>query len=139
MNFERQLLSRGQRPPIFRKHFKLKINTDTTNIFSGLPSPFAHFPRPLPPAFCPGGERRADFFRRVSSVCDEILSRHDTGTVIVVGHGGTLRSCLSHLLPEELGEWWTYAMDNCGVTEVLVWGEKAELLTLNDTSHLPEE
>jgi endonuclease-3 len=87
----------------------------------------------------PGGERRADFFRRVSSVCDEILSRHNTGTVIVVGHGGTLRSCLSHLLPEELGEWWTYAMDNCGVTEVLVWDEKAELLTLNDTSHLPEE
>jgi len=86
----------------------------------------------------PGGEKRADFFRRVAAACDEILSRHTHGSVVVVAHGGTLRSFLAHLLPEQLGRWWTYNLDNCGLTRVAVDGATARLLVLNDTSHLPD-
>jgi broad specificity phosphatase PhoE len=85
----------------------------------------------------PGGDRRADFFHRVAAACDEILSRHARGTIVVVGHGGTLRSCLSHLLPVELSEWWTYPLSNCGVSELIVEDDAARLVHLNDTSHLP--
>lgn len=87
----------------------------------------------------PGGDRRADFFQRVAAACDEILSRHARGTIIVVGHGGTLRSCLSHLLPQELSEWWTYPLSNCAVSEVIVEDGAARLVRLNDKDHLPEE
>lgn len=87
----------------------------------------------------PGGERRADFFRRVAAACDEILSRHPRGTVIIVGHGGTLRSCLAHLLSAQPGQWWTYRVGNCGVTRVIVEGGTVRLASLNDTAHLPEE
>jgi endonuclease-3 len=86
----------------------------------------------------PGGERRSDFFRRVAAACDHILSRHTQGTVVVVGHGGTLRACLAHLLPEELGRWWTYPLDNCGLTRIAVEGGKAHLIALNDIAHLPD-
>jgi len=85
----------------------------------------------------PGGERRVDFFRRVAAACEAILARHDRGTVLVVGHGGTLRSCLAHLLPEELGQWWTYSITNCGITRVVVERDGRHLLTLNDIDHLP--
>jgi endonuclease-3 len=85
----------------------------------------------------PGGERRADFFLRVASACDQILSQHSHGTVVVVGHGGTLRSCLTHLLSQELDQWWSYRLDNCGITRVLVEGGTARLLVLNDADHLP--
>lgn len=87
----------------------------------------------------PGGEMRADFYQRVSATCSDILSRHAEGSVVVVSHGGTLRSCLAHLLPAELGEWWTYQLDNCGLTRIVVESGKARLLALNDTTHLPEE
>lgn len=87
----------------------------------------------------PEGDQRADFFHRVAAACDEILARHTQGTVIVVGHGGTLRSCLSHLLPVELSEWWTYPLSNCALTELIVEDGAARLVRLNDTSHLPEE
>ena len=85
----------------------------------------------------PGGEKRADFFRRVAEACQEILSRHDRGTVIVVAHGGTVRACLAHLMPEKLGEWWGYSLDNCGITRLQIEDGAVRLLTLNDTSHLP--
>jgi len=86
----------------------------------------------------PGGERRSDFFRRVAAVCDDILSRHTRGTVVVVGHSGTLRACLAYLLPEELGRWWSYPLDNCGLTRVVVEVGEARLIVLNDTAHLPD-
>lgn len=85
----------------------------------------------------PGGEKRADFFRRVAGACTEILSRHPQGTVIIVAHGGTLRACLAYLLPEELGEWWAYPLDHCGLTRVAVTKGQARLLALNETDHLP--
>ncbi|HEC34883.1 MAG TPA: histidine phosphatase family protein [Chloroflexi bacterium] len=85
----------------------------------------------------PGGERRSDFFRRVAAVCDDILSRHPRGTIIIVGHGGTIRACLAHLLPAELGRWWTYPLDNCGLTRVVLRGKNVRLIVLNETDHLP--
>ncbi len=86
----------------------------------------------------PGGECRADFFRRIATACQTILARHERGSVLIVGHGGTIRSCLMHLLPETLGKWWTYEIDNCGLTHLEVEGRQARLLALNDTTHLPK-
>jgi broad specificity phosphatase PhoE len=87
----------------------------------------------------PGGERRIDFFRRAARACDEILSRHSEDRVVVVTHGGTLRACLAHLLPEQMSDWWGYTLDNCGLTRVSVDGEDARLLVLNDGAHLELE
>jgi broad specificity phosphatase PhoE len=85
----------------------------------------------------PGGEMRADFYRRVATTCGDLLSRHQDGTVVVVSHGGTLRSCLAHLLPTDMAEWWPYQLDNCGLTRILVDDGNAQLVVLNDTTHLP--
>jgi broad specificity phosphatase PhoE len=85
----------------------------------------------------PGGEMRADFYQRVATTCRDIVSRHKDGIVVVVSHGGTLRSCLAHLLPSEMAEWWTYQLDNCGLTRIQVDDGNAQLVVLNDTAHLP--
>lgn len=87
----------------------------------------------------PGGERRIDLFRRAARACDEILSQHSADCVVLVTHGGTLRACLAHLLPEQMGNWWGYTLDNCGLTRVRVDGEGARLLVLNDGAHLDVE
>lgn len=87
----------------------------------------------------PGGERRGDFVRRVTRACDTILARHSRSDrrVVAVAHSGTLRICLAHLLPDQLGRWWEYGLDNCGLTRVFVTANDARLVVLNDNAHLP--
>lgn len=85
----------------------------------------------------PGGERRADFFRRVTAALEEILSRHHQGTVVIVAHGGTLRVIPAYLLPEQMSQWWSYELSHCAITRVQVKNSQAYLLSLNDTAHLP--
>ncbi len=87
----------------------------------------------------PGGERRADFFRRVIAAYEEIIARHPWGAVIIVAHGGTLRAILAYLLPEQMSQWWGYELSHCSVTRIEVEDGRPHLLTLNDKSHLPTE
>lgn len=85
----------------------------------------------------PGGESRSEFFRRVIATCDDILSRHPQGTVLIVAHGGTLRAMLAYLLPEQMSQWWGYELTHCAITRISVENGRASLLALNDTTHLP--
>jgi broad specificity phosphatase PhoE len=85
----------------------------------------------------PGGERRADFFARAAQAYRRIIARHPHDKVVIVAHGGTIRACLADLLPHQLGQWWSYSLDNGGLTRVHTAGNDTRLLALNDTSHLP--
>lgn len=87
----------------------------------------------------PGGERRADFFWRVGQAAEEIAARHASETVVVVAHGGTIRSILAHFLPAEFSDWWSYDLGNCALTRLEVDGSRARLIVLNDTAHLDGE
>ena len=84
----------------------------------------------------PGGERRADFFQRVSRTAEEIVACHLDKTVVVVAHGGTIRAILAHFLPIEYGDWWGYELGNCTLTRLEVNNDGAQLLVLNDDAHL---
>ena len=86
----------------------------------------------------PGGERRGDFFERAAAACERIGRRHPNAAVIVVAHGGTIRACLAHLLPDLLRAWWTYKLDNTGVSHVRAAKDGIRLVALNDVSHLAD-
>lgn len=84
----------------------------------------------------PGGESRSEFFHRVAMACQDILSRHHQGTILIVAHGGTIRAMLAYLLPEQMSQWWNYELGHCTLTRVRVDNGQASLLTLNDAAHL---
>jgi broad specificity phosphatase PhoE len=84
----------------------------------------------------PGGERRADFFSRAAEACNRIVARHPHENVVVVAHGGTIRACLAHLVPDQVKKWWTYSLYNTGLTHVSARGAVTHLVKLNDVSHL---
>ncbi len=84
----------------------------------------------------PGGENRAEFHRRTGRAIEDIATRHEGQSVLVVAHGGTLRAILARLFPEQLGQWWDHSLDNCSLTRVRLAPDGPELLALNDQSHL---
>ena len=86
----------------------------------------------------PGGEQRAQFFQRVGEAIEGIVERHPDQKVMVVAHGGSLRACLVHYLPDEFSQWWTYELGNCSLTRLEVRDGQAKLLVLDDGTHLAE-
>ncbi|MFZ5919321.1 MAG: histidine phosphatase family protein [Chloroflexota bacterium] len=84
----------------------------------------------------PGGENRQAFHQRVWQAIEEIVARHQGQRMLAVAHGGTLRAVLAHLLPEQFGQWWTYGLNNCGLTCLRLTEGSPQVLLLNDTRHL---
>jgi probable phosphoglycerate mutase len=84
----------------------------------------------------PGGENRTAFHRRAWGALEEIVTRHEGQSIVVVAHGGTLRAILAHLFPEQLGQWWAYELGNCSLTRVRFTANGRRLLALDDRSHL---
>ena len=85
----------------------------------------------------PGGEsfsgvadRAAAYLRR------SVLRNGGEGRVLVVSHGGVVRGVVARLLGKPLREIGTFAVDNASLTELRIDGERATLVTWNDTAHL---
>jgi probable phosphoglycerate mutase len=84
----------------------------------------------------PGGESRLEFWQRVTGGYDRILAQHAAGTIVIVGHGGSLRVGISYLLDWPRTNFDTYQVDNCSLTRLVYESDRWRLLTLNDTCHL---
>lgn len=83
------------------------------------------------------GESQADLFLRTKQWYRAFRRQHHRGTVLVVSHGGFLRSLLTLLFHGSRMQFRTeYSHDNTGVTIVKLRGTMPRLLQLNDTSHL---
>ena len=84
----------------------------------------------------PGGESRRGFFARVWGAMDAIIAAHPNDEVVVVGHGGSLRAALAHLLPDRFTEWWLYELGNASLTVVDMGASGTTLRVLNNCAHL---
>ena len=56
--------------------------------------------------------------------------------VLIVGHGGSLRSCIVALLQLPLEANWKFVMQNCALSVIHTYPNNAVLHLYNDTSHL---
>ena len=83
-----------------------------------------------------GGESTRDVSARMSGVINEIKERHLSDTVLVVGHGGSLRAAMMALLGMPLDANWRFVFGNCTLTVVDTYHDNAVLRLFNDGSHL---
>ena len=89
----------------------------------------------------PGGECASEVLSRVLPVMKEIISM-DYDTVVIVTHGGVIRSLVAHYLGMDLARVPLLAtqFENCGITEL--WTRKHDgriiLNRFNDASHFEE-
>lgn len=74
--------------------------------------------------------------KRVSKVLLAILKKHANERIVVVAHAGVISATLSWYFPEKRWRWWRTTVSNCSITRFNIEGNKAELLTVNDVTHL---
>ena len=83
-----------------------------------------------------GGESTRGVSVRASGIITEIKNRHIDDTVLVVGHGGSLRAAMVSLLALPLEANWRFFFANCALTIVETYPDNAVLRLFNDSSHL---
>lgn len=85
----------------------------------------------------PGGEMLAEVVERVRLATQKIVETHNDQTVLIVAHGGVIRSIIGHVLRMDLNEYWRLYLDNTSVSilEFPRW-ERGTLKLFNDCAHL---
>ena len=83
-----------------------------------------------------GGETPRQTYARMSAFVAGILQRHMEETVLLVGHGGSLRAAIIAVMRLPLESTWSFVMANCGLSVFDTYPDNAVLRLYNDTSHL---
>ena len=87
-------------------------------------------------AAIPGGERLAAVLARASAALCDMLRRHPTGTLGVVGHDSVDRVLLLFVLGAPLSRYWHIEQDPCAINELEFADGEFRILGINATQHL---
>ena len=83
-----------------------------------------------------GGETIRQTSARMAGFVSDLKKRHQDETVLVVGHGGSLRSAVVAIMDFPLEANWKLNMYNCSLSVFDIYPDNAVMLLYNDTSHL---
>lgn len=85
----------------------------------------------------PGGETLGEMVERNMTAIKKIVETHSRENVLVVSHGGSIRSIVASVLGMDLNKYWRLRLDNAclNIIDFPEW-EKGILMLFNDCSHL---
>ncbi|KUK82961.1 MAG: Fructose-2,6-bisphosphatase [Pelotomaculum thermopropionicum] len=85
----------------------------------------------------PGGESLNEMVERSVKVIKNLVEKHAGENVVVVTHGGVIRSIVGSVLEMDLNKYWRLRLDNAclNIIDFPAW-EKGILMLFNDCSHL---
>ena len=83
-----------------------------------------------------GGESARATCARMTNFIAGLRARHPEETVLIVGHGGSLKAAIIALMELPLEANWRFAMSNCSLSVFDTYTDNAVLRLYNDTSHL---
>lgn len=85
----------------------------------------------------PRGETLAEMVGRSTLAIKKIINSNSEGNVLVVSHGGAIRSIVGTVLGMDLNQYWRLRLDNASlnIVDFPTW-EKGILMLFNDHSHL---
>jgi alpha-ribazole phosphatase len=84
----------------------------------------------------PEGETYTEVKERSYAVIEKLAAKHDGGTIMVVTHGGTIRTIVCGLLGLDLNQSFRINQDNTALNIIEFYDSYGILKLLNDTSHL---
>ncbi len=80
-------------------------------------------------------------YKQAQQFWQEILPRHQGGTILIVAHNGINRCLITSALGISPARYHSIQQSNCGINVLNfagVWGEPVQLESLNQTSHMGE-
>ncbi len=83
-----------------------------------------------------GGESMRETSLRMAKFVKGTIPQHLDDTVLIVGHGGSLRSLIVALMALPLEANWKFVMGNCAVSVLHTYPNNTVLHLYNDTGHL---
>ena len=83
-----------------------------------------------------GAESARQTLIRMGPLVTDIKDRHLDQTVLLVGHGGSLRAAILALMDFPPEATWRFVMANCSLTIIDTYSDNAVFRLYNDTSHL---
>ncbi|MDW7675732.1 MAG: alpha-ribazole phosphatase [Bacillota bacterium] len=87
----------------------------------------------------PNGELFADMQKRVLEFIDYLKANYTKDTIVIVSHGGTIRTIICSLLGIDLKKMWSLKQDNTAVNILDFYDDHVVLSLLNDTHHIKEK
>lgn len=87
-------------------------------------------------AAIPGGESLQDVLTRAVAALRDVIGRHPSDTVVLVGHDSVNRVILLHALDLPLSRYRRLGQDPCAVNEVDFSGDSCTVQSVNETLHL---
>ena len=86
----------------------------------------------------PGGESLQGFIARTLKFLDRLNKNDPEQKILIVSHGGPIRTLLCDILGVGQSFWRTFRLDNASLSIVDTYTQRTILSLLNDTSHLKE-
>lgn len=84
----------------------------------------------------PGGETFHELKERSQKAVERLIARHEDETIVVVSHGGTIRTLICAALDIHLNRVWNIKQDNTAVNIIEYYPDRTMVALINDTHHL---
>ena len=84
----------------------------------------------------PGGETFREVKERATSALAKLVTKHPNQTIVVVSHGGTIRTLLCAALNIHLNYLWNIKQDNTAINMLEYYDEQVIVTLVNDVHHL---
>lgn len=84
----------------------------------------------------PGGETFREVKERATSALSKLIEKHPNETIVVVSHGGTIRTLLCAALNIHLNYLWNIKQDNTAINILEYYDKQVVVSLVNDTHHL---
>jgi len=84
----------------------------------------------------PGGETFREVKERATQALAKLVAEHPDQTIVVVSHGGTIRTVLCAVLNIHLNHLWNIKQDNTAINMLEYYDERVVVALVNDVHHL---
>ncbi len=84
----------------------------------------------------PDGETFREVKERATLAISKLIQKHPNETIVVVSHGGTIRTILCAILNIHLNHLWNIKQDNTAINILEYYDNQALVSLVNGTSHL---
>lgn len=84
----------------------------------------------------PGGETRSDIEKRVFNLWDYVSKTHRSDNIVLVSHGGIIKTLICQLLDIDASRRNRLIIDNCSVSWIVLGELGYRIKALNTTLHL---